>query len=116
MKLFIKLFFQEEREAGSKTQNQTSKLHKLQINFKWPKMVSEFYVKIAGIAISRHFRSPKQLDDSKLGSTQHMLTLTCCQDHILTEYGLYGLKHHIVEMRGGVTDAGRMTNKRPNNN
>ena len=22
-------------------------------------------------------------------------------------YGLYGLKHHIVEMRGGVTDAGR---------
>ena len=36
------------------------------------------------------------------------MTLTCCQDHILTEiYGLYGLKHHIVEMRGGVTDAGR---------
>ena len=24
-------------------------------------------------------------------------------------YGLYGLKHHIVEMRGGVTDAGRTT-------
>ena len=22
-------------------------------------------------------------------------------------YGLYGLKHHIVEIRGGVTDAGR---------
>ena len=22
-------------------------------------------------------------------------------------YGLYGLKHHIVEMRDGVTDAGR---------
>ena len=22
-------------------------------------------------------------------------------------YGLYGLKHHIVEMRGGVTDAGQ---------
>ena len=41
-----------------------------------------------------------------------MLTLKCCQDHILTEkYGLYGLKHHIVEMRGGVTDAGQRTNK-----
>ena len=26
-----------------------------------------------------------KLDNSKLGSTQHMLTLTCCQDHILTE-------------------------------
>ena len=40
-----------------------------------------------------------------------MLTLACCQDHILTEiYSLYARKHHIVEMRGGVTDAGR-TNK-----
>ena len=40
------------------------------------------------------------------------MTLTCCQDHLLTEniwFGLYGLKHHIVEMRGGVTDAGRTT-------
>ena len=26
-------------------------------------------------------------------------------------YGLYGLKHHIVEMRGGVTDAGRTTER-----
>ena len=25
-------------------------------------------------------------------------------------YGLYGLKHHILEIRGDVTDAGRMTN------
>ena len=41
-------------------------------------------------------------------NTEDMLTLTCCQDHILTEiYGLYSQKHHIVEMRGGVTDAGR---------
>ena len=42
------------------------------------------------------------------------MTLTCCQDHLLTEniwFGLYGLKHHIVEMRGGVTDAGRTTNE-----
>ena len=29
-------------------------------------------------------------------------------------YGLYGQKHHIVEMRGGVTDAGQTT-KQPNN-
>ena len=37
-----------------------------------------------------------------------MLTLTCFQDHIVTEkYDLYGLKNHIVEMRGGVTDAGQ---------
>ena len=28
-------------------------------------------------------------------------------------YGLYGLKHHIVEKSGDVTDAGR-TNKRTN--
>ena len=28
-------------------------------------------------------------------------------------YGLYGLKHHIVEMRGGVTDAGQ-PNERTN--
>ena len=41
-----------------------------------------------------------------------MLTLKCCQDHILTEnYGLYAMKHHIVEKRGDVTDAGRTTNK-----
>ena len=29
-------------------------------------------------------------------------------------YGLYGLKHHIVDISGDVTDAGRM-NKRTNN-
>ena len=27
-------------------------------------------------------------------------------------YGLHGLKHHIVEMRGGVTDAGQQTTER----
>ena len=26
-----------------------------------------------------------KLDNSKLGSTRHMFTLTCSQDHILTE-------------------------------
>ena len=26
-------------------------------------------------------------------------------------YGLYGLKHHIVKMRGGVTDAGQTTER-----
>ena len=36
---------------------------------------------------------------------EDMMTLTCCQEI----YGLYGLKHHIVEMRGGVTDAGQTT-------
>ena len=38
-------------------------------------------------------------------NTEDMLTLTCCQDHISSQkiYGLFGLKHHIVEMRGGVT-------------
>ena len=29
-------------------------------------------------------------------------------------YGLYGLKHHIVEISGDVTDAGRTTNKQTN--
>ena len=27
-------------------------------------------------------------------------------------YGLYGLKHHIVEISGDVTDAGRTTNNK----
>ena len=40
-----------------------------------------------------------------------MFTLTCCQDHISQKiYDLYGWKHHIVEMRGDVTDAGQTTN------
>ena len=30
-------------------------------------------------------------------------------------YCLYGLKHHIVEMRGGVTDAGQQTNNERTN-
>ena len=30
------------------------------------------------------------------------MTLTCCQDHIYI-YGLYGMKHHIVDIRGDVT-------------
>ena len=69
----------------------------------------------------RYYRSDSylQLDNSKLGSTQRwiqdMLTLTCCQDHILTENIWFvwseTFKHHIVEMRGGVTDAGRTNNE-----
>ena len=39
------------------------------------------------------------------------MTLTCCQDHIQKIYGLCSLKHHIVEMRGSVTDAGQPTNQ-----
>ena len=41
------------------------------------------------------------------------MTLTCCQDHILTEniWLVHGLKHHIVEMRGGVMDAGQPTDQ-----
>ena len=39
-------------------------------------------------------------------NTEDMLTLTCCQDHILTElYGFYRQKHHICS--GDVTDAER---------
>ena len=30
-------------------------------------------------------KKKSKLDNSKLGSTEYMLTLTCCQDHILTE-------------------------------
>ena len=62
-------------------------------------------------------RAPVQFPFYKLSNsaTEDMLTLTCCQDHILTEiYGLYVRKHHIVEMRGDVTDAGRTT-KQTNN-
>ena len=33
-----------------------------------------------------------------------LVTVTHCQDHILTKKcGLYGLEHHVVEMGGGVT-------------
>ena len=55
-----------------------------------------------------------QIDNSKLGSTQQQKI--CWHWHVARIissqkiYGLYGLKHHIVEMRGDVTDAGQ-TNK-----
>ena len=40
------------------------------------------------------------------------MTLKCCQDNILTEnIWFYGLKHHIVEMRGDVTNAGGTNNE-----
>ena len=56
----------------------------------------------------------RKLDNSKLGSTQqqkiHMLTLTCCQDHILIENIWFVWSGHVVEMRGGGTDAGQTTN------
>ena len=42
-------------------------------------------------------------------NTEDMLTLIISSQKI---YGLYGLKHHVVEMRGGVTDAGQTTNER----
>ena len=41
-----------------------------------------------------------------------MLALTCCQDQKI--YGLYARKHHVVEMRGGVTDAGQTTKQTTN--
>ena len=41
---------------------------------------------------------------------KEQVTLTFCQYHILTEnIWFVWSKHHIVEMRGGVTDAGRRT-------
>ena len=56
-------------------------------------------------------KEPIKLDNSKLGSTQQQKI--CWHWHVARIissqkiYGLYGLKHHIVEMRGGVTDAGQ---------
>ena len=44
-------------------------------------------------------------------NTEDMLTLIISSQKI---YGLYGLKHHIVEMRRGVTDAGQRTNEQTN--
>ena len=42
------------------------------------------------------------------------MTLTCCQDNILTEKIWYGLNHHIVEIQstnsGYVPDPGHTTN------
>ena len=55
----------------------------------------------------------KKLDNSKLGSTQQQKI--CWHWHVARIislqkiYGLYARKHHIVEMRGDVTDAGRTT-------
>ena len=57
-----------------------------------------------------------QLDNSKLGSTQQQKI--CWHWHVARIissqkiYGLYAQKHHIVEMRVDVTDAGRTTNER----
>ena len=55
-------------------------------------------------------KTMRTLDNSKRGSTQqwwhwHVARIISSQKI----YGLYGLKHHIVEMRGGVTDAGQPT-------
>ena len=46
---------------------------------------------------------------------EDMMTLTCCQDLILTEkiYVLYGLNHLVVKISGDVTDAGGTTNNQP---
>ena len=53
-----------------------------------------------------------QLCETQIESYEDMMTLKCCQDHILIEkYGLYGLKHHIVEISGDVTDAGQPNNR-----
>ena len=44
-----------------------------------------------------------------------MMTLTCCQDLIITEkiYVLYGLNHLVVKISGDVTDAEGTTNNQP---
>ena len=69
------------------------------------------YVKFNSCAI---FQKIAKLDNSKLGSTQQQKI--CWHWHVARIissqkiYGLYGPKHHIVEIRGDVTE-GR-TNKR----
>ena len=56
-----------------------------------------------------------KLDNSKLGSTQQQKI--CWHWHVARIissqkiYGFYGRKHHKVEMRGDVTDAGRPNNE-----
>ena len=65
------------------------------------------------ISKSRKHQTPCKLDNSKLGSTQQQKI--CWHWHVARIissqkiYGLYARKHHIVEMRGDVTDAGRPT-------
>ena len=57
-----------------------------------------------------------KLDNSKLGSTQQQKI--CWHWHVAgiissqKMYGLYARKHHIVEMRGDVTDAGQTTDNK----
>ena len=57
---------------------------------------SWFYLLLAVLSVLRHHQmhcclktegntKKHQLDNSKLGSPQQWMTLTCCQDHILTE-------------------------------
>ena len=59
--------------------------------------------------------SQSEIDNSKLGSTQQQKI--CWHWHVARIissqkiYGFYGLKHHIVEIRGCVTDAGQTTNQ-----
>ena len=61
---------------------------------------------------------PIKLDNSKLGSTQQQKI--CWYWHVARiissqkMYGLYARKHHIAEMRGDVTDAGRQPTDRTN--
>ena len=63
---------------------------------------------ISSVSITRG-----KLDNSKLGSTQQQII--CWHWHVARIissqriFDLCGLKHHIVEMRGGVTDAWRQT-------
>ena len=38
------------------------------------------------------------------------MTLTCCQSQKI--FGLYGLKHHILEISGDVTQTGQPTERR----
>ena len=62
---------------------------------------------------SKFFKTHTELDNSKLGSTQQQKI--CWHWHVARIissqkiYGLYARKHHKVEMRGDVTDAGQTT-------
>ena len=100
------------------TSSTTTLLHNYHNTAMWPISVLEHNTAQQKPILIQHLQ-PRRfcttiIDSSKLGSTQQQKI--CWHWHvarIVTSqkiYGLYARKHHIVEMRGDVTDAGQTTN------
>ena len=77
------------------------------------KLITKFGDKIVTIFVTRHdqtppdmLQTPPDILQTPPDMAQKPSDTTRCH-HTCIMYGLYGLKHHIVEKSGDVTDAGR---------